>query len=249
MHLGKSYTACSLGIPPGLDGSKGTQVVAARCSKLTHFLFASSNSASLMQVAIEEAPVRIRQEIQIVHLMKNKGLLLLIAMYYGRPLGLFWALKYVFFIWGVSHPAVGIIYWILTLFTLFMAYVFTDVYRRRIGGRISFFHAWTFGVLLYFFAAIIVSLAHYVFYRYLASPNYIADLMEAATTILKQVNPQMEETLRQMPLPTPIRLTLQDILGNALYGAIFSVPVAARLCRKTDRGFVFPKNQKNKEDK
>jgi hypothetical protein len=175
--------------------------------------------------------------------MENKGQLLRIAMFYGLLLGLFWAVKYLFFIWGIAHPAMGIVYWLLTSLTIIFAYLFTKVYKILIGGVIHFFHAWQFGVLLYFFAALIVSLLHYVFYRYLAPPDYIANLMEAAVTMAKEIYPQAEETLNRTPTPTPIRLTLQDILANVFYGAILSIPVAALLCRKRFTGIIYRNNQ------
>ncbi|MDR2810307.1 MAG: DUF4199 domain-containing protein [Tannerellaceae bacterium] len=181
--------------------------------------------------------------------MENKGQLFKFVMFYGLLLGLFWVVKYVFFILGIAYPALGIVYWLLTSLTLVFAYIFGKAYKIMIGGRIHFFHAWQFGVLLYFFASLIVSLLHYVFYRYLAPPNYLANLMEAAAMMVKEINPQAEETLKQMLVPTPIRQTFQDIFTNVFYGAVFSIPVAALLCRKIIVGIVYRENQENKEEK
>jgi hypothetical protein len=106
-----------------------------------------------------------------------------------------------------------------------------------IGGRIGFFHAWQFGSLLYFFAALIVSLLHYVFYRYLAPPDYIANMTSLALDIIKEMNQNFQ--MEEIPLAefTPIRLTIQGIFNNAFYGIILSVPVAALLYRKPDTLF------------
>jgi hypothetical protein len=180
--------------------------------------------------------------------MENKDRLLKSAMFYGLLLGIFWIIKYVFFIWGITHPAMGVVYWILTSLTIIFAYVFTRVYKIVIGGMIGFFHAWQFGILLYFFASLIVSLVHYAFYRYLAPPGYIDNLMNAAVSIVKEINPQAEEALNQMPALTPIRLTLQEILGNVFYGAVLSIPIAALLCRKRTTGITYRENQENQEE-
>jgi hypothetical protein len=180
--------------------------------------------------------------------MENKSLLLKSTMFYGLQLGIFWVVKYLFFIWGISHSSLGVVYWILTSLTLVFAYVFTRVYKMLIGGRIGFFHAWQFGVLLYFFSSLIVSLAHYVFYRYLAPSDYIAQMVDAAVRLIKDLNPQAEEALDRLPVFTPIRLTLQEIFVNVFYGAILSVPVAALLCRKRIPGIIYRENQEqNKE--
>jgi hypothetical protein len=181
--------------------------------------------------------------------MENKGLLLKSAMFYGLLLGIFWVIKYTFFILGTTHPAMGVVYWILSSLTIVFAYLFTKVYKILIGGRIGFFHAWQFGVLLYFFAALIVSLLHYVFYRYLAPAGYIANMIDLAVEMVKEINPQAEEALAQMPAFTPIRLTFQGILNNVFYGIILSLPIATLLCRKQITGFVLPENQENQEQK
>jgi hypothetical protein len=112
------------------------------------------------------------------------------------------------------------------------------------GGRISFFHAWQFGVLLYFFAALVVSLAHYSFYRFIASPEYIESLTNGVADILKRINMNPEETLANTPAFTPINLTIQGIFNNVFYGIILSIPVAAFACRNSSStGTVPPQNQ------
>ncbi len=88
---------------------------------------------------------------------ENKNLLLKGAMTYGLAMGIYWVVKYIFFIFSVSVPSLSLVYWLLTLAVPFIAYYMTKRYRHDIGGRISFFHAWRFGTMLYFFAALIVS--------------------------------------------------------------------------------------------
>jgi len=190
--------------PPGLDRSKGTQVVAARCSRLTLFY----------------------------DLMHNKHSLFGSAMLYGFVLGLFWAVKYVFFVWGLAYPLAQTAYTILSALTILFAYIFTKAYKVRIGGRITFFCAWRFGVLLYFFAALVVSLEHYIFYRFIAPPDFMAVAINHTIIFLVdklKLDPQTVEALRDIPQLTPIRLTLQGIFNNICYGALFSLPVAVIL--------------------
>jgi hypothetical protein len=175
--------------------------------------------------------------------MENKGLLLKSAMFYGLLLGVFWIVKYLFFIWGVTHPSVSVVYWALTPLTIVFAYIFTKVYKILIGGWISFFHAWQFGVLLYFFAAVIVSLLHYIFYTYLAPAGYLTDVIDMTMKMVKELNPQTEEAILKMPVITPIRMAIQGIFNNLLYGILLSLPVAAMLCRKREAGFFNRGNQ------
>lgn len=94
---------------------------------------------------------------------ENKGLLLKSAMTYGLVMGIFWVIKYLFFIFSNTVPSLNIVYLGLTLLVPFIAYYLTKRYKQDIGGTISFFHAWRFGTMLYFFAALIVALEHFVF--------------------------------------------------------------------------------------
>ena len=164
---------------------------------------------------------------------ENKSLLIKSAMSYGFLLGIFWVIKYIFFAIGFTSPTMQMIYWILTPMTLVFAVVFTLMYKISIGGKMSFFHAWQYGVLLYFFAALIVSLAHYAFYRYFAPPDLIASSMNQAIEMMKMMDmsDQMKEVIVQMPTPTPIQMTIQGIFANVFYGIILSIPVAALLYR------------------
>ncbi|MDR1258271.1 MAG: DUF4199 domain-containing protein [Tannerellaceae bacterium] len=166
--------------------------------------------------------------------MDNKELLLKSAMFYGLLLGIFWVVKYLFFIWGATNPSISVVYWVLTPITIVFAYIFTKVYKIQIGGCIRFSHAWQFGILLYFFAALIVSLLHYVFYRYLAPPDYLANAVGMAMDMIRDINPEMAETMPETPVFTPIRMTIQGILNNVLYGILFSLPIAAILCRNRE---------------
>ena len=88
---------------------------------------------------------------------ENKGLLLKCAMSYGLAMGIYWVIKYLFLIFGYSIPSLIFIYEGLSLAVPLIAYYLTKRYRQDIGGSISFFHAWRFGIMLYFFAALIVS--------------------------------------------------------------------------------------------
>lgn len=116
---------------------------------------------------------------------ENKNLLLKGAMTYGLAMGIYWVVKYIFFIFSVSVPSLSLVYWLLTLAVPFIAYYMTKRYRHDIGGRISFFHAWRFGTMLYFFAALIVSLEYFVFYQFIAPPDFVANAIGQLTTALK----------------------------------------------------------------
>lgn len=170
---------------------------------------------------------------------ENKNLLLKGAMTYGFAMGIFWVVKYLFFIFSVSAPALGYIYIILTLAVPFVAYNMTKRYELEVGQPISFFHAWRFGTMLYFFAALIVSLEHFVFYKFLAPPDFLPNAMKQMVEILKELPPHFDtETIEQLsktPL-TPSLMVIQSVFNNVFYGIIFSLPVAAILRKRHSVG-------------
>ncbi|WP_302343598.1 DUF4199 domain-containing protein, partial [uncultured Parabacteroides sp.] len=143
-----------------------------------------------------------------------------------------WVIKYLFLIFGYSIPALIYIYEVLSIAVPFIAYYLTKRYRQDIGGSISFFHAWRFGIMLYFFAALIVSIEHFIFFQFIAPPDFLSNTMTQAIIALKNANFNSEviEAIKQTNF-TPIHLAIQQIFNNIFYGIILSIPVAALVCR------------------
>lgn len=166
--------------------------------------------------------------------MEEKNSLLKWSMTYGLILGIYWGIKYIFFILSVSRPSFNMVYWILTIAVPFIAYYLTKKYKdEELDGQISFFHAWRFGIMLYFFAALIVSLVHFVFYQYIASPDFIAHAYDQAINFLKnsQINTSVLESLSKLTVPSPIQMAIQGIFNNIFYGIVLSIPVALIVSR------------------
>lgn len=158
---------------------------------------------------------------------EDKSFLLRGAMNYGFVMGIYWVIKYVFFILGFSHPTANIVYWSLSCLVPYIAYKMTRRYRENIGGKLGFFHAWQFGVLLYFFAAILVSLEHYLFYRFVAPPDLLMRTVSDMEEALKEsgASQTLLDAIKEIHV-TPIQMAIQGIFNNVLYGIILSIPVA-----------------------
>lgn len=140
-------------------------------------------------------------------------------------MGLFWAFKYVFFILSLSYSFLSVVYWGLTFSVPFLLATLILHFRVLEPDNISFSRDWMLGVLIYIFAALIVSLEHYVFYRYLAPPNFISDSLKSTVDLIatSRVTEDVKQTIQSM---SPIQMTLQGIYSNILYGVVFSIPVA-----------------------
>ena len=126
-----------------------------------------------------------------------------------------------------------VIYWGMSLVVPYLAYLLTKRYREDLGGVISFSQAWRFGVLIYLFAAMLVSVMHYVFYRFVAPPDFLSSAVEQTIVSLKQmqVDSKVISSIESMNF-SPIHMALQGILNNIFYGIILSLPVAALVCRR-----------------
>lgn len=163
---------------------------------------------------------------------KNSGLMSA-AMSYGFSLGIFWIVKYIFYMFSMRFSYLVVIYWEMSLVVPYLAYLLTKRYREDLGGIISFSQAWRFGVLIYLFAAMLVSVMHYVFYRFVAPPDFLSSAVEQTIVSLKQmqVDSKVISSIESMNF-SPIHMALQGILNNIFYGIILSLPVAALVCRR-----------------
>lgn len=170
---------------------------------------------------------------------ENKSLLLKSAMSYGLAMGIYWVIKYLFFIFGYSIPTLIYFYWGLSMAVPFIAYQMTKRYRDEIEGNISFFHAWRFGTMLYFFAALIVSLEHFIFFQLIAPPDFLHNMADQMVGLLQnsQVSSEVIESISKTNF-TPIHMAIQGIFNNIFYGIILSIPVAAIISHKKATGTV-----------
>lgn len=155
------------------------------------------------------------------------------AMSYGFSLGIFWIVKYIFYMFSMRFSYLVVIYWGMSLVVPYLAYLLTKRYREDLGGVISFSQAWRFGVLIYLFAAMLVSIMHYVFYRFVAPPDFLSSAVEQTIASLKQmqVDSKVISSIESMNF-SPIHMALQGILNNIFYGIILSLPIAALVCRR-----------------
>ena len=158
--------------------------------------------------------------------MEDKSKLMRYAAVLGLYMGLFWALKYLCMIFGGKMELLGTLYVALTIIVPVIAYRFTLIYRAQTSGKsFSFFHGWQFGVFLYTFAAIIVSLLHFFYYKNILGAEGLSAIMRQSLSLLSEmVDPHVLEKVELSP--TAFQMTIQGMLNNILAGVVFSIPVA-----------------------
>ena len=88
------------------------------------------------------------------------------AMRYGTVMGIFWTLKFVLFPLGMQSPLLLMAFFLLTLIVPVAGFFLARQYRdRECGGVINFSRAFLFTSFMYMFAALFVTIAHYVYFR------------------------------------------------------------------------------------
>lgn len=163
----------------------------------------------------------------------NNGLLNC-AMTYGTAMGGYWIAKFMLVPFIFTVPLTSMIFLLLTAAVPILGYYFTRQYRDKYcpEGRVPFMQAWIFCLLMYMFAALLVSVAHYVFFRYvddgamLAAYSGVLEQMQQADPSLTAGVEQYQEAIKMLSSLTPIELTVQMISSNIFYGMIFSLPTA-----------------------
>ena len=164
------------------------------------------------------------------------------AMLYGVYLGIFWIVGAIFFPLGLNNPLLFFLFIGFVVCGPFLAFRYVRTYRNVIcGGTISFFHAWTFSVLVYMFAALLAAAAHYIYFRFI-DKGYIIDTYSSlmddffaqASSVdgLGVYKGQMEHALEQFSMLTPIEVTMQLFSNNIFWGILLAVPTALFVMKK-----------------
>ncbi len=156
------------------------------------------------------------------------------AMMYGTAMGIFWILKFVLVPLIFTIPFTSLMFLGLTAAVPFLGYFFVRQYRNRYcpNRQIGFMQAWLFCLLMYAFAALLVSVAHYVFFRYidggtmLATYNGMLDELQNATPEMGELVTQYRQAVDLIAAMSPIELTIQLVLNNIFYGMMLSLPTA-----------------------
>lgn len=163
-------------------------------------------------------------------------------MIMGTYMGGFWILKFIFFPLGLTNPFLLFLFLGLTICVPFMAYYYTKMYRNRVcGGAITFSHAWSFTTLIYFFAALLTFVAHYVYFRFI-DHGYILNTYESminevfaqsSISELKGYEKPIRDIITQMRTLSPFEHAFNLFFQNIEIGVLLAIPTALFVMRRT----------------
>lgn len=156
------------------------------------------------------------------------------AMRYGTYMGIFWVAKFALFPTGLTNPLLMLLFLLCTLAVPFVSYFMARSFRNTYcKGFIRFPQAWIFTTFMYMFAALLVAVAHYVYFAYI-DQGYIVNTYASLIEEVRAMNlpamdaylTQMEQLLELARNFSPIELTIQLLSQNVIYGSILALIVA-----------------------
>lgn len=176
----------------------------------------------------------------IERMTNNKPTLQECAMRYGTGMGLFWAFKFILFPLGLMIPLLQLLFLILTIAVPIVGYKFAKRFREQCcEGVVTFSRAFLFTTFMYMYAAILVAVVHYIYFRFIDNGFIIStyqtlwdQVKETATANLMPALEQYDEAINLIAGMTPLDLTLQMISNNIFVGILMTVPTALLVMRK-----------------
>ena len=171
------------------------------------------------------------------------------AMRYGTVMGIFWTLKFVLFPLGMQSPLLLMAFFLLTLIVPVVGFFLVRQYRdKECGGTLTFSRAFLFTSFMYLFAALFVTIAHYIYFRYLDNGLIVSTYQDmltqmaavASTDDMKASLDQFQQALDIIAQLSPGEISIQLITQNIFYCTLLALPTALLVKRSN-------KNQQTQE--
>jgi hypothetical protein len=149
-------------------------------------------------------------------------------------MGIYWIVKFILFPLGLSNLFLMLLFFVLTIFVPFIGVYYARSFRDKIcGGGITFMQSWLFMISMYFFASLLVAIAHYIYFRYIDNGyviNTYTQMFEQMKSIPEVVEVfeqyHYQETLDKIRSMSAIEICVQLLSQNTLYCCILSLITA-----------------------
>lgn len=156
------------------------------------------------------------------------------AMRYGTLMGIFWTLKFVLFPLGMQSPLLLMAFFLLTLIVPVAGFFLVRQYRdRECGGVLTFSRGFLFTSFMYLFATLFVTIAHYIYFRYLDNglivgtyQDMLNQMSDIATSEMKTSIEQFQQALDIIASLSPLEISIQLITQNVFYCTLIALPTA-----------------------
>ena len=158
----------------------------------------------------------------------------------GALLAVLWIASFACYIAGVANPIYSTMALVLMVATPFFVALRLGKFRDQgRDGIISLSRGWAYSVYVFFYAAILMAVAQYVYFAYIDQGYLLQSFTTALSTPeAKQMMEQyhmkqtMEESMEMMGQLRPIDYALNVLTVNIMAGIVLGLPIAALMRRK-----------------
>ena len=166
------------------------------------------------------------------------------AMRYGTLMGIFWTLKFILFPLGMNTPFLLVAFFALTVIGVpVLGYRFVRQYRDRdCQGALSFSRGFLFTAFMYMFAALFVTIAHYIYFKYMDNGLIVGTYQEMLTQMNELATPetkasidQFQQALDVISTLSPLEICIQLITQNIFYCTFLALPTALLATRNSKK--------------
>lgn len=162
------------------------------------------------------------------------------AMHFGTYMGLFWIIKFTFLPLGFRIPLLQVLFILMTCFVPILGYIYIRRFRNKYcDGELSFIKGLIFSIFMYFFAALLTAVGHYVYFQFIDNGFITSTYIEQMENVKSSVSGDLEtsidqliESIETIAALSPLQLTMQLISQNIFYGTLLAIPTALVAMRK-----------------
>lgn len=164
----------------------------------------------------------------------------------GAIVGGLWILSFAFFIGEFYNPFFGFVSLFVGTFSLVLAALRLRKFRDNVlEGIISFRRAFLYSMLTYFYAALLMAAAQFIYFQFI-DQGFLMSQYEAITQtkeftdMLKVYGVRPEEmklAMDNIASLRPIDIALQFLSTNIILGFVISLPIATMLKSRYKRRF------------
>ena len=162
------------------------------------------------------------------------------SMALGTLLGVYYIVKFCLFPLSFRSGLAGMLFIALTLLVPFVAWRMVKRFQmEKMPEGMPFVTAWTFALRIFFFASLLVAVAHYVYFAFLdggaLAQAYTDNLAQLRETSIEGVTDQLtwqnqldafEKTFESVAALKPIQLVMELLVNNLFWGSIAALFIA-----------------------
>ena len=162
------------------------------------------------------------------------------SMSLGTLLGVYYIVKFCLFPLSLKSGVAGMLFIVLTLMVPVLAWRMVKRFQQtEMPEGMPFLTAWTFALRMFFFASLLVAVAHYVYFAVfdngMLAQAYAENIATMRETSVEGVTDQLawqnqldviEKTFESLAALKPIQLVMELLVNNLFWGSIAALLIA-----------------------